>query len=175
MMKICVFLFCLSFISCRKKDDIKILKIAVASGWCRSGECPYSAIEIDSSLHYQYYGGLYANPKGYYYGKFDKKDWAALNKDFGKIDFKDLKETYPYAYDELETEMIIYSSKGKKHIKTQFASLPIELKRIYKQLLKSYKLVKLTKSPKQLHFETTCQIPPKIIGEPKFPPPVIDK
>ncbi|MGB4774699.1 MAG: DUF6438 domain-containing protein [Daejeonella sp.] len=175
MMKIRVFVFYLLFLSCHQKDDIKIFKIAVASGWCRSGECPYSAVEIDSSLHYQYYGGLYANPKGYYYGKFDKKDWRALNKDFRKIKFEDLKEIYPYAYDDSEIEMIIYSSKGKKHIKTQFASLPIELKRIYDQVLESYKLVKLKKSPHELHFETTYQIPPKIIGEPKFPPPVIDK
>jgi hypothetical protein len=158
--------YLLFLLSCNT-DKIKIFRINIASGISHA-RFPAQAVQIDSTLYYQYFGGEFSNPKGYYYGRYDKKSWRAIIKASNEVNWDELKNTKSVNYEDWPIEIILYYSKGRKHIKTYYEHLPIELKKVVEQLLESHKRVELVKSAVKLEFETNYQNP--YPGPTKFPP-----
>ena len=54
-----------------------ITKIGLSRNGCE-GVCPVRAFLVDSSLVFNYFGGLYAEPEGYFTGRSNKDDWQEL-------------------------------------------------------------------------------------------------
>src|ERR1700735_5570583 len=91
--------FMVLFASCTSKNvrdrNNEISKISFASGGCY-GKCPFMAIEVDSSLSYKYYGGLYSDKPGYYTAKISTELWDSINIQFEKVDYKHLDTSYQF-------------------------------------------------------------------------------
>lgn len=166
-----ILLFCLLFGctgtggSSNQKD---ISRIIFATGYCH-GECPFQAIEIDSSLAYKYYGGQYAKHKGYFQGVIANDYWDSLNSDLIKLEYWNLDTIYDNTYDDQSIEIIIYSGNHKKHIRGQNKSLPKNLQNLVTKLSYSVDLAKIKTTKDIIKFETTVQEPLDSV-EPKFPP-----
>lgn len=165
--KTCLLTCCLLLLLSCNTNTTKIFKINIASSVSHS-RLPAQAVQIDSALHYQYFGGEFSEHKGYYYGKYDIKGWKEMVKAFNKVNWDKLQNARSENFEDWPIEIIIHTSEGKKHIRTYYEHLPLELKKISKQLLESPKQVKLVKSPVKLDFETKYQNLNS--GQPKFPP-----
>ena len=163
---LCMLLGCTGYNSSPKGKDIS--RVIFASGYCL-GECPFQAIEIDSSLTYKYYGEQYAKHKGYFRGTIDKGFWKSLKSDLNKLEYWNLDTLYDDTYDDQSMEIIIYSGNYKKHIKGQDRSFPEGLQKLFSKMYLSVELAKIKAIKDTIKFETTVQSPPKFTG-PKFPP-----
>lgn len=169
MMKTYLIIPCLLCLLSCNTDKIKIFRINIASAISHA-RLPAKAVQIDSTLYYQYFGGEYSNPEGYYYGRYDNKGWHEIINAFSGVNWDGLQNTKSDDYEDWPIEIILYSSKGKKHIKTYYEHLPVELKKAVEQLLESHMRVELVKSAVKLEFETNYQNP--YPGPPKFPPAI---
>ena len=143
----------------------EISKISFASGGC-FGKCPFLAIEVDSSLSYKYYGGLYSDKPGYYTGRISTELWDSINIKFEAIDFKHLDTSYQFSIDDLATQTIIFYADRRKVINAQSASLPKPVDSLLKWIMYSYKKVNLIPSKDSIYFCSRIQYP--LI----LPPPV---
>jgi len=166
LLLICLFYGCTEYKTSSKQNDI--FKIIFASGYCH-GECPFQAIEIDSSLTYKYYGGQHAKNKGYFRGTIDEGFWESLKNDLKKIEYWNLDTIYDDTYDDQSMEVIIYKGKYKKHIRGQEKSLPKGLQNLLYKLYYSVDLADIKAIRDTIQFESTVQNPLKFTG-PKFPP-----
>jgi hypothetical protein len=168
-------------ISCfQKKVEKKrnISKIIFETGGCY-GKCPYTAVEIDSSLTFKFYGGEYSDVKGYFKGIVSEEIWDSLNLKLEGINFTQLDSSYEKSIDDLATEMIVYYGKQRKHVRGQSASLPDSVMTFYNWLMNLHKRVRLKPiTEKEISLETSIQIqslapPPLIQDDVKFIPPEI--
>jgi hypothetical protein len=162
-------LFCTCQRAGYKPQQNHISKIIFATGYCH-GECPYQAIEIDSSLAYKYYGGEYARKKGYFQGIVDKGFWDSLNTDIEELGFWNLDTIYNNTVDDQSKEIIIYQGNKKKRIHGQDESFPKGLRQLFSKLYHSVDRVHITPFKDTINFESTLQEPLKLIGEPSFHP-----
>lgn len=144
----------------------EISKIYFASGGC-FGSCPFLAIEVDSSLNYKYYGGLYSEKQGYFTGRISPELWDSINIKFEEIDFKHLDTSYQFSDDDLATQTSIFYSNKRKVINAQSASLPQAVSHVLHWLMYSYRNVNLTPSKDTIGFYSRLLYPPVIL-----PPPV---
>ena len=126
------------------------------------------SIEIDSSLTYKYYGGLYSDKSGFYTGKISLGLWDSINIGFEKVDFKHLDSSYQRSIDDLATQTIIFYSNGRKIINAQSASLPRSVDSLLDWTMYSYRRVNLVRSRDSLTFYSNLQY-----GVP-VPPPIRD-
>jgi len=114
-----LFSFLLS-IACNKTVHKKseITGIEFATGNC-FGPCQLTAIRIDSSLKYQFYGGWAPDPdptvpihrnfiKGYYNGRVSKPLWDSLTAHLRKINYRKLDTSYDHSADDQSLELIIH-------------------------------------------------------------------
>jgi len=150
------------FASCTSKKvkarNNEISKISFASGGCY-GKCPFMAIEVDSSLSYKYYGGLYSDKPGYYTGKISAELWDSINIKFEKVDFKHLDTSYQLSIDDLATQTIIDYGNKRKVITAQSASLPRNVDSLLNWIMYSYKKVNLIPSKDSIDFYSRLQYP----------------
>lgn len=141
-----------------------ITKICFATGGCY-GDCPYLAIEIDSSLNYKFYGGEYTDSTGYFTGRVTQGFWDTLNMRFEYINYKQLDTSYEHSVDDLSTETILYFDNNRKHVRGQSASLPDSVMTVFNWVMNSYKTVALTRTTVgEIPFETIIQNPPPLNG-----------
>jgi len=145
----------------------EISRISFASGGCY-GHCPFLAIEVDSSLHYKCYGGLFSDKPGYYTGKISQELWDSIYDKFEKVDFKKLDTSYEFSIDDLATQTIIFYSNKRKVIRAQSASLPHSVDSVLTWLMYTYRNVDVIRSNDSLHFFTVLQYP-------SAPPPFVFK
>ncbi|WP_295772355.1 DUF6438 domain-containing protein [uncultured Mucilaginibacter sp.] len=157
--------------ACHKQEsrDNEIIKIEVATGGC-FGPCQYTAVSIDSSLTYKYYGGQVLSrtnrPEdkfkivGYYLGKVNKALWDTLNMKLEQIRYKQLDTSYEHTVDDQSLEFIIHYNNKTKHIRAQAASLPNNVGKVFNWISDSYRNLKLRKTQDTPRFETTIQYPP---------------
>jgi hypothetical protein len=153
----------------------EITRISFASGGCY-GRCPFLAIEVDSSLNYKYYGGLYSEKPGFYMGTITPELWDSINIGFERVDFKHLDSSYQASVDDLATQTIIFYSNRRKIINAQSASLPRSVDSLLHWIMFSYRRVNLVKSADSLSFYANLQygvtMPPPIryLVRPKVKP-----
>jgi hypothetical protein len=147
----------LNLLSCQsdktiQKRNNEINRIYFATGGC-FGECPVFAMEIDSTLTYKFNGIKYTNKQGFYIGKVTQEFWDTLNIKFERINFKQLDSSYEQTLDDVSTETIIYYGKNRKHIRGQEASLPENVRDVYKWLMESYKTIELKQTTDSSLFD----------------------
>jgi hypothetical protein len=177
------FLIVLISFSCNKphrKNEIIKIELARSGGLNRND--PGTAISIDSSLNYKYYGVLNHNHFGksdfpqpkYYEGLISEELWDTLNQKIERIKYKTLDTVDNGGVTDVNYfELIIHWRNGRKRI-TRIdtgGNYPVIKTLIW--LNNSYKNIKLKQVNEPLKFETTYQIPPHSNLKPiKFPPPV---
>lgn len=162
-------LIMVSISACRKtvSRNNEITHIELGTGWC-FGPCQFSAISIDSSLQYQYYGGKLLPGKwrptlqGYYTGKISKAFWDTLNVKLEKINYQKLDTVYPEISDARQFEIIIHYRHKVKHIHPQSGCWPDSVQNVFNWLADSYKQIKLKPSKDSLQFETVIQTPRRL-------------
>lgn len=158
--------------ACGKVRHNEISSIGFATGYCH-GECAFSALSVDSSLKYNYFGGDYAQKKGFYTGRISKEFWDTLNVKLEELNYKQLDSAYQHTVDDQSMELIIHYGNRTKHVRAQSGSLPDSLIKMFIWLAHTYKKVRLENATGPIRFETTeqeLQIPPR--SGPMFPPPV---
>lgn len=171
-----ILIFSILFLSCCQLKNERlneISKISFATGGC-FGECPFLAIEIDSSLNYKFYGGKYCEKQGFFTGRVSKSFWDSLNIKFESINYKVLDSSYQNSVDDLSIQLIISYSGKTKSISAQFSSLPDSTYPVVNWLMNSYKMTSLTKTTDSIEFKTTLQFPlrhPILPDKYKFVPP----
>jgi transposase len=139
-----------------KPNKSEISKIVLGRGYCL-GECPFEAIEIDSTLSFKYFGGMYADQKGYYSGEIAQSYWDSLNLKINKIDLNKLDSVYYKTYDDQEVEFVIYKDGKRKYVIGQTDSLPLKLKDLLDLLHKIINNVDLKLLKDSINFETQVQ------------------
>ncbi|NHA07708.1 hypothetical protein G7092_28165 [Mucilaginibacter sp. HC2] len=181
-----IFLLTIVFLSscdrhARRKNEVK--KIEIATGGC-FGSCQLTAISIDSSLDYKYFGGdtYFPSPpdaknneklKGYYFAKVSPGFWDTLNIKLEEINYKKLDTSYEHSVDDESLEIFIHYGNNIKHIKAQSVSLPDSIARVFYYIINSYKTIKPKPTRDTFNFESTTHrpIPMPDIRKVKFPPP----
>lgn len=142
-----------------------ITKIEVATGSC-FGPCQKTAVSIDSTLAYKYYGGeiLFPLPpgksdnlNGYYTGTVSRSLWDVLNSKLEAIHYQQLDTVYKRSVDDQSLEVIIHYQGSTKHIRAQSASLPNNVREVFYWIARSYKQVKIKPSKDTFQFGTTLQ------------------
>ncbi len=143
------------WLGCTRQSQTKnqISKIELATGDC-FGECAHSVVYIDSSLTYKFYGGEYADKKGYYDGKISQAMWDTLNNKLERIRLRQLDTSYAHTVDDQSIELFVNSNGKVKHIVAQDGSLPDSVAKVIYWLANSHKLVKLKKSNSKFKFRT---------------------
>jgi hypothetical protein len=167
-MKKYILLFFLIFVlvCCKQKTKQinEITKVEMATGSC-FGPCQFTAISIDSSLQYKYYGGALLPGKkrevlkGYYVGKITTSFWDSLNVELEKLRFKELDTLKENSSDGQPIELIIHYQNKVKRIRTEFGNLPDTIRDVLPWISESYKRVKLQPIKDSIKFETTIQYP----------------
>lgn len=174
--------------ACHKQEhrNNEITKIEVATGDC-FGPCQLTAVSIDSSLTYYYYGGEtpFTEPvpdtvklRGYFTGKVSKAFWNTLNLKLNQIKYQQLDSVYQQSVDDQSLEVLIYYNGKTKHISAQSASLPENVREAIYWIVYSYKNVKITPIKDSIRFHTTEQQPFKVqndLKDVKFDPPKLNK
>jgi hypothetical protein len=167
-----ILLLVLTLFSCQEKPasarQNKITKLSFATGGC-FGECPFLAIEIDSTLEYKFYGGKYADLQGYYKGKISQTFWDSINMRFGLLQNRSL-DTNITSADDLSFQNIIHFGQYVKAIQRQEMELPKDVRDNFYWLMDSYKKVNLEKVADTFTFETVIQK-----GLPPVPPPAMSE
>lgn len=159
-----------------KKQQIS--RVEVATGY-RYGPSQKTAVSIDSTLAYHYYGGqtFHYSPSekssmlsGYYTGKVTKAFWDALNVKLNAIRYEQLDTIYRHSIEDQSLEIIIYYQGKVKHIRAQSESLPHDVGKVIYWIADSYKVVKLGPSKDTLAFHTNEQLPLETPAKPLFAP-----
>ena len=89
-----------------------IYKVSLAGGGCY-GFCPLFALEIDSALNCNYYGGLYSKTPGYFRGRIGVELWDSITTMLNNIDHTRIADHEIHAADAEVFEVIITSRYGK--------------------------------------------------------------
>lgn len=171
--------FLIVFFACNKpkKRVNEITKIEIATGGC-FGACQLTAVVIDSSLLYRYYGGelplaLFPKPEqreklvGYYSAKISRELWDSFNFKLEQINYKQLDTSYEKSVDDESLNVLIHYNNKVKHIKAQSTSLPDSVAKVFYYIIKSYKVVKPERTMDT--FEIHRSMPD--IRDVRFPPP----
>src|ERR1700761_2753086 len=94
----------------------EISKIELATSSCL-GPCAITAVSIDSSLNFKFYGGSHASKKGYYSGKISPKMWDSITTKLEIANYKTLHLNYVSPGDDQTLELIVHYKNSKvKHI-----------------------------------------------------------
>lgn len=157
VMHLCAFagLVIVLWSGCKEEKKAHYLtKLTVATGGCY-GNCAFAAVEIDSSLSFKYYGGDFAERKGYYLGHISKGYWDTLNVELKKLDVETMDTLYGGAVDGLEEELVLNTEGGKrKHIIANGGSMPEVMSKFMNKTLEHYKKITLLPVKDTLDFET---------------------
>lgn len=158
-----VFLIADLFTACH--NSAQISKVELATGFCE-GACQPTAVLIDSSLNYFYYGDTITpflklpgdqrddRIEGYYEGRISKELWKAITAKLNQIDFQDLDSLYQRSVDDQRLEIIVHYQGKVKHIRAQSSSLPDTVRKVFYWIAESYKHEKLTPTEDSSRFET---------------------
>jgi hypothetical protein len=157
-------LLSLLFTACHKSDkrNNEITKIELAydgASMLRNG----SAMSVDSSLTYSYFGDDNTQKEGFYSGKITQGLWDTLNMKFEHMGYKTLDITeQPKIPDVGYFELVIHWHGGTTHLfRLTGANTDCLLKEL-QWLQNSYKMVKLHAIKDNISFSTTLQNPPPI-------------
>ncbi len=148
-----------------------IYKVSLAGGGCY-GYCPLFALEIDSALNYNYYGGHYSKTPGYYRGRIGVELWDSITTLLNDIDHTKIADDEVHAADAEVFDVIITSKYGK--FKAQIADtgpLPtnwfnseencrMQAISALRFVRDSYHLVEPGAPSDTIQFETVAQYPP---------------
>lgn len=151
----------------------EIVKVGLATSGCY-GECPFLAIEVDSSLNYKFYGGDYSGKEGFYIGRVTPAFWDILNLLFEQAEHRSFVEPDLHVVDAMVYEFVIRDSDTLRHFglpDVEFPPLPGEeltqdevivqrMRRVLRWLMFSYKGISMNQVNDTLDFETTSQYPP---------------
>jgi len=162
----------ITILSCNKPvhKQYEITKVELATSGCL-GTCASTAISLDTSLDFKYYGDRFAHIKGYYTGKITNSLWDTLVLKLTSINYKELHD-YNGPVDDQGIELIIHYRNQVKRITAESTIIPDTLKQTIKWIQNIYKLVRLHPLKDSIKFETTIQYPPiPNINMVKFPPP----
>jgi len=172
-------------ISCRKIDHPKneIVKIELAQSGGLNSYYRSTAISIDSSLSYKYYGVLnnsgnldFPEPK-FYKGLISEELWDTLNQKFKRIKYKTLDTVDSRGTTDVNYfELIIHWRNGSKRITRIDTGGNYPAIKTLIWLNNTYKNIKLNQVTEPIKFEVTCQTPPHIkIDQVKFPPSMVKR
>jgi hypothetical protein len=167
-------IICLALAACHKpgKTDNQINKIEIATGGGLK-KAGFIAIQIDSTLTFNYYGGYNAKLKDYYSGKISPAFWDTLNLKLKAINFKKLDTTQYLGMDGQMAEVIFYWNNQKRHITSPIDEGDDSVSRALSWIANSYQHIELHKLRDTIKFGTTYQhLKPLIAikGTVKFPP-----
>jgi len=174
-------LLSVALISCKKpahqNNEISKIELARGGGWSKG-----TAISIDSSLNYEFYGLLNKDaPEGkwkYYTGKITKAFWDTLNNKFEQINYKtlDTVQVGPIIEDANFFELIIHWGTQKRQIIRIDTDGTDAVSKTLTWLDSSFKKVNLHQVDTPFKFETIAQDPPRPkLKQIKFPPPITRK
>lgn len=155
--------------SCQRQEPRynEISSVELATGDC-FGPCQYTAISIDSSLKFNFFGGPLSPGRkrkivrGNYTGRISRASWDSLCKKLEHVHYKLLDTSYQQSTDDQSLELIVYYHNKIKHVKAQSASLPDSVREVFDWIANSYKSVKLEPSKRPFNYHTKAQIPFRI-------------
>lgn len=95
-----------------------IEKVTVAfSGFGCEGKCPFQALSVNNKFDAFYYGGQFAETKGYYKGRFTQPIWNSIQTRFDKLYYKGIDTTKQFKADLPFVEFYITGDQGKKYFR----------------------------------------------------------
>jgi hypothetical protein len=139
-----------------KDNNAKIIRIAVATGGCE-GPCPLQAYQVDSALNVSYFGGLYAEPKGYYSGKITRTLWIMIRNKYDSLNLRNYDSAFYKAKDDPLKQMVVCYTDLKKNIRGDMMGFPAEINNLHQWTINKLRKIKLNKTNKILEFETGMQ------------------
>jgi len=157
----------------RRHNGITKIELAFSDGWGGFG----TAVKVDSSLTYNFYGKYDSLKRGDFVGKISEGFWDTLNCKFEQLKYKSLDTTYHLINTNISDlsyfELIIYWNGGRKKIigiPDGHDSLMLALIGLHEK----YKHIPLKKSNISVKFDVTYQYPPSYSksGKVKFLPPL---
>jgi hypothetical protein len=152
-----------------RADREGISKVTVAfSGYGCESECPFQALSVDNNLNARFYGGQFANRKGYLKGTVSQATWDSIQVHFDKFLVEGTDPTKYKKTDHPEVEFIIQDGfrKRKTRIKINTGAMSSADLDILYWFINIESRANLTNTD-SLTFETTLQypIPPKTMGK----------
>lgn len=158
---ILTFAIFLTLIACgqTRPDSKGISRVTVAfSGYGCESECPFQAFSVDSNLTATFYGGQFADRKGYFKGTISQATWDSIQVRFDKFIVKGIDTIKYKKTDHPDVEFFIHD--GLRKHRTRFNENTGKMTREDLDIL--YWFVKISsrtdlKSSDSLTFETTLQ------------------
>ncbi len=102
---IALFMAC-SFETPLKDTTSDLTRVSLATGGCY-GQCPFLAVDLDTSLLYKFYGGDYSEVQGYHVGRFSQESWDTLTRKFDIALYKTYQEPSITMEDGMYFELIL--------------------------------------------------------------------
>ena len=168
---ILTFAILLTLIACgqTRPDRKGISKVTVAfSGYGCEGECPFQAFSVDNSLTATFYGGQFADKKGYFKGTITQATWDSIQVRFDKFIVKGIDTTKYRKTDHPDVEFFVHD--GLRKHRTRFNENTGKMTSDDLDIL--YWFVNISsradlKPSDSLTFETSLQFtrPPKSVDE----------
>lgn len=118
---ILTFVILLTLMACvqTRPDSKGISKVTVAfSGYGCESECPFQVFSVDSTLTATFYGGQFADKKGYFKGTISQATWDSIQVRFDKFIVKGIDTTKYRKTDHPDVEFFVHDG-FRKH-RTRF-------------------------------------------------------
>jgi len=136
------------------------------------GSCPAIALKIDKGLNFEFWGGKYADKKGYYKGEITKLQFDKFESliRIANIEIND-SEFYP-PVDAPYVELIIdYNGNKTKRFWGYLRDFPARVQNVGFEMFDLYKISSLDSCDYELTFTVELDIPEKRVPPPPPPPP----
>lgn len=168
---ILTFVILLTLIACgqTQPNSKGISKVTVAfSGYGCESECPFQVFSVDSSLTATFYGGQFADRKGYFKGTVSQATWDSIQVRFDKFIVKGIDTTKYQKTDHPNVEFFIHD--GLRKHRTRFHENTGKMTNDDLDILYWFVRIGLRtelKTTDSLTFETTLQysMPPKTLDK----------
>lgn len=154
-----------------RKNNQRLENLAFSNSSCY-GKCPEIACEIDSNRNIKFYGGSFADKKGFYYGTVNKDYFNKLNDVLAYVNLEKDSTIFPVPIDAPANEIRINAKNKISYFTGTGHYYPNKLFQLYILLLDVAQNSKLHQTKDTFNFKTSLHNPPPIITTTvKFNPP----
>lgn len=154
-----------------KKNNQRLEELSFSNSSCY-GKCPEIACEIDSNRNIKFYGGSFAEKKGFYFGTVKIDYFNKLNNILSYVNLEKDSTIFPVPIDAPANEIRIKTNNKTCYFTGTGHYYPNKLFQLYILLLEVAQNSKLQATKDTFNFKTTLHNPPPIITTTvKFKPP----
>jgi len=151
--------------------NLTVDTIEFSSSLCY-GSCPAIAIKIDNGLNFDFWGGKYADKKGFYKGEITKLQFDKFENLIRIANIENNDSEFYLPIDAPHVELIIDYNKNKtKRFCGYLGDFPARVKNVGYAMFDLYKTSSLDSCNRELTFAVELDIPEKRVPPPPPPPP----